>query len=122
MPFVDPANLPELIKQPTALRNTVAYVHANTGKPIFVTENGLESEDDERRAWYIPRVLGHLIEAIEAGVPVIGYCYWSLIDNFEWLQGFGPKFGLAAVDRSTFERTLKPSASVYREIVAANAV
>jgi beta-glucosidase len=122
MPYVDPKDMPEMIKQPAALRNMVEYAHEKTGKPIFVIENGLETDDDRRRAWYIPEVLGFLHEAIEKGVPVIGYSMWSLVDNFEWLQGYKPKFGLASVDRVTFKRTLKPSSAVYRRIVQANAV
>lgn len=122
MPFVDPKDLPELIKQPSALRNMVEYAHEKTGKPIFVTENGLETDNDARRAWYIPQVLGQLREAIAGGVPVLGYMHWSLLDNFEWLQGYTPKFGLASVDRETFARTLKPSAAVYGAIARRNAV
>ncbi|EJU13441.1 beta-glucosidase [Sphingomonas sp. LH128] len=122
MPYVDPAHMEEMIKQPTALRNTVEYVYEQTGKPIFVTENGLETEDDRRREWYIPQVLKHLHEAIAKGVPVMGYMHWSLIDNFEWLRGYKPRFGLASVDRQTFARTLKPSAAVYRKIIRNNAV
>lgn len=122
MPYVDRAHLEEMIKQPQALRNTVEYVHQQTGKPIFVTENGLETPDDRRRAWYIPQVLSQLHDAMDAGVPVMGYMHWSLIDNFEWLQGYKPQFGLAAVDRETYARKLKPSAAVYRQIIRANAV
>ncbi|MEO6091707.1 MAG: family 1 glycosylhydrolase [Novosphingobium sp.] len=122
MPFVDAAHQEELVKQPSALRNTVEYAHQQTGKPIFVTENGIETENDARRAWYIPQVLGELHQAISGGVPVIGYLHWSLLDNFEWGSGFGPKFGLAQVDRQTFKRTLKPSSAVLRRIVLRNAV
>ena len=122
MPFVDRSNMGELIKQPSALRNTVEYAHAKTGLPVFVTENGLDSDDDRRRAWYIPKALAGLREAIAKGVPVIGYMHWSLIDNFEWQQGYKPKFGLASVDRTTFKRTLKPSAAIYRAIARGQAL
>jgi beta-glucosidase len=107
---------------PIALRNIVEYTHQRTGLPIFVTENGLETDNDQRRAWYIPQVLADLHDAIANGVPVIGYCHWSLIDNFEWQRGYGPKYGLASVDRQTFRRTLKPSALTYERIVRANSV
>jgi len=53
------------------------------------------------------------------GVPVLGYIHWSLLDNFEWLSGYGPKFGLVAVDRTTFKRTPKPSAKVLGRIARA---
>ena len=57
-------------------------------------------------------------QAIAAGVPVLGYCHWTLMDNFEWIFGYGPKLGLHSVDRETFERTAKPSAEVYAGLVA----
>lgn len=122
MPFAPAGNLLESFKRPVALRNTVTYAHAKTGKPVFVTENGIETANDARRAWYIPQALGELQSAIAGGVPVIGYLHWSLLDNFEWLQGYRPKFGLASVDRQTFKRTLKPSAAVYARIARANAI
>jgi len=122
LPDPEPSDPRDSGKQPVALRNTVEYAYRQTGKPVFVTENGFQTDNDARRAWYIPRVLAELHKAIEGGVPVMGYMHWSLIDNFEWLQGYGPKFGLASVDRTTFKRTLKPSAAVYRQIVRANAV
>ncbi|MGE4341292.1 MAG: glycoside hydrolase family 1 protein [Pigmentiphaga sp.] len=122
MPFVDPADRREVVKQPSALRNMVTYAHEQTGLPVFVTENGIETENDARREWYIPQVLGELHKAIAQGVPVLGYCHWSLIDNFEWLAGYAMKFGLASVDRKTFVRTPKPSAQVYAGIVRANAI
>jgi len=100
----------------TPTRNTVEYVYAQTNKPVLVTENGLETEDDERRVWFIGEALSGLLDAIDGGVPVLGYFHWSLIDNFEWVWGFGPKYGLAAVNRETFARTLKPSARVFADI------
>lgn len=122
MPFVKPGDQGEEIKQPSALGNAVEYVHAGTGKPIFVSENGMESSNDERRVWYIPRALNSLHAAMAKGVPVIGYCHWSLLDNFEWLRGYEPHFGIVAVDRETFKRTPKPSAVVLGAIAKRNAV
>jgi beta-glucosidase len=57
---------------------------------------------------------------MDDGVPVLGYLHWSLIDNFEWTQGYGPKFGLHALDRATFVRTAKPSAAVLAAIAREN--
>lgn len=122
MPFVNADEQNEMIKQPNALGNMVEYAHERTGKPVFVTENGVETDNDARRAWYIPQVLAGLQDVIGKGVPVLGYLHWSLLDNFEWMQGYGPKFGLASVDRSTFKRTLKPSSAVYSRIVRRNAI
>ena len=63
-----------------------------------------------------------VLEAIANGIDVRGYTYWSLLDNFEWTFGYGPRFGLASVDRTTFARTLKPSARRYAEIIGAHAL
>jgi beta-glucosidase len=90
--------------------------------PIFVTENGIGTDDDELRWSYIEAALAGLLDCIADGVDVRGYTYWSLLDNFEWAFGYRPRFGLVAVDRETFARTPKPSAARYAQIVAANAL
>jgi beta-glucosidase len=105
--------------EPGSLRGTVEYAHAISGVPVFVTEHGISTPDDTLRAGLIPPALDGLFEAIEAGVPVLGYCHWSLLDNFEWIFGYGKQLGLFEVDRETFVRTAKPSAAVYAEYVAA---
>jgi beta-glucosidase len=63
-----------------------------------------------------------LHEAIAKGIPVLGYFHWSLMDNFEWDQGFKIKYGLCSVDRTTFRRTPKPSATVLGDIARRNAI
>ncbi len=105
---------------PASLANCARYVHKVTGRPVLVTEHGIANEDDLPRAELIPAALTHLQEAIAEGVPVLGYIHWSLLDNFEWARGYVPKYGLASVDRSTFRRTLKPSATVLGEIAKRN--
>jgi beta-glucosidase len=72
------------------------------------------------RAQFIPIAVRSLQAAMADGVPVVGYLHWSLLDNFEWFSGFGPKFGLVAVDRQTFKRAPKPSAYVLGGIARAN--
>ena len=89
---------------------------------MLVTEHGVGSDDDRHRVALIPAALQHLKTAMDEGVPVIGYIHWSLLDNFEWVFGYGPKFGLCSVDRTTFERTPKPSAAVLARIAKQNAV
>lgn len=85
-----------------------------TGKPLVVTENGLADADDRLRPFFL-RAHAAVIERLERdGVPVHGYFHWSLLDNYEWLDGFGPKFGLYAVDRSTMLRRPRPSVDVFR--------
>jgi beta-glucosidase len=105
---------------PASLGNAVRYVHAESGVPVLVTEHGVGTSDDRVRASLIPAALAGLQAAIADGVPVIGYMHWSLLDNFEWIFGFKPKFGLVEVDRTTFRRTPKPSASVLGGIARAN--
>ena len=107
---------------PPSLGNAVRYAHSIVGKPILVTEHGLGTEDDALRATFLPKALEGLKAAIDDRVPVLGYVHWSLIDNFEWIFGYRPRFGLYAVDRKTFKRTAKPSAAVYGSIARNNAV
>jgi beta-glucosidase len=107
---------------PDALGNAVRYVHHATGKPIIVTENGLDSKDDTPRAAYIPAALSGLHRAIADGIPVLGYLYWSLLDNYEWSLGYAYQYGLFEVDRETFRRSRKPSATVLSEIATRNAL
>lgn len=75
----------------------------------MVTENGIATEDDTRRVAFIGQATDGVASCIQSGIPVIGYMYWSLMDNFEWQKGFSMKFGLIAVDRATQERMPKPS-------------
>lgn len=91
-------------------------------KPIYITENGLADASDELRQKFIPTALVAMHRAIEAGVPVRGYFYWSLLDNFEWDKGYWPRFGLIAVDRTTQTRTIRPSARAYAQICKDNAL
>lgn len=105
-----------------SLAGAVRYAHQATGVPILVSEHGVGTDDDSIRAAFIPAALTHLKAAIDDGVPVMGYCHWSLIDNFEWIFGYKPKFGLARYDPVTFARTAKPSAAVLGAIARANRV
>ncbi|MFI7587515.1 glycoside hydrolase family 1 protein [Spongisporangium articulatum] len=87
------------------------------GLPLYVTESGLADADDSRRTWYIEATLRSLAEALTAGVDVRGYLHWSLLDNYEWDHGFGPRFGLVEVDRRTMERRVRASARRYAELI-----
>jgi beta-glucosidase len=91
-------------------------------KPIIVTENGVADADDDQRARYLVAHLRRAHQAIKEGVDLRGYMHWSLLDNFEWAEGFSKRFGLAEVDLTTFRRSLRRSALVYREIARTNAV
>jgi len=90
------------------------------GKPIVVMENGLADSDDKLRPQFIKEHLYWVWKAIQEGVKVDGYFYWSLLDNFEWDKGWRPKFGLFEVNRETFERKKRASADVYAEICKGN--
>jgi len=89
-------------------------------KPIIILENGLADKDDKYRADFIRKHIYNVYRAIEKGVDVRGYFHWSLLDNFEWAEGWQPKFGLFEVDRKTFERKARTSARVYAEICKTN--
>ena len=95
---------------PEALGGAISYVASRTGKPVFVTENGIATEHDERRVEYLDRAVASMRAAVTGGAEVLGYCHWSIFDNYEWVHGYRPKFGVIAVDRTTQQRTPKPSA------------
>jgi beta-glucosidase len=84
--------------------------------PVMITENGICTEDDGQRWEFIAEHLRHVHGAIQQGVPVIGYLYWSLMDNFEWDKGFAPRFGLLHVDYQTYQRTIKESARKFAQV------
>lgn len=105
-----------------SLAGAVRYAHQAAGVPILVSEHGVGTDDDAIRTRFIPEALAGLKQAIDDGVPVRGYCHWSLLDNFEWIFGYKPKFGLHSVDPVTFARTPKPSAAVYGAIARRNAL
>lgn len=107
---------------PPSLAGAVRYAHEVSGVPVIVTEHGLNSADDTKRVRLIPAALAELKRAMDDGVPVLGYMHWSLIDNFEWVFGYKPQFGLHTLDRKTFVRTPKPSAKVLGDIARANAL
>jgi beta-glucosidase len=92
------------------------------GKPVIVTENGVSDADDNQRARYLVAHLRHAHKAMAEGVDLRGYMHWSLLDNFEWAEGFTRRFGLAEVDFETCERKLRPSADVYGRIAAYNGI
>ena len=110
---------------PEALEATIRRAWDVTGGtlPILVTENGIGTDDDDLRVRYVRTALEGVLACLADGIDVIGYTYWSLMDNYEWTFGYGPRFGLAEVDRvAPFTRRLKPSASWYADVVRANAL
>ena len=90
--------------------------------PVYITENGIASTNDDRRVRFLIGYLKEIYHAIQLGVDVKGYFHWSLIDNFEWADGFEPRFGLIEVDYATQKRLVRPSAHVYEEIIKRNGI
>lgn len=105
------------------------FFYERYGKPIVVTENGLSNQDwvmldgkvhDPQRIDYLHRHLLNLKRAASEGVPIEGYFQWSLMDNFEWADGYRERFGIVHVDYQTLKRTPKDSYYWYRDVIAAN--
>ncbi|ADP83636.1 glycoside hydrolase family 1 protein [Pseudofrankia inefficax] len=104
---------------PPALAHSVRLAAERAGVPVLVTENGMATDDDEARIAYTRAALEGLAECVADGVDVRGYLHWTLLDNFEWTSGYAMTFGLIAVDRTTFARTVKPSARWLGEVARA---
>ena len=114
---------------PEALRWTSFFVHERYDVPIYITENGLASMDwvardgrvhDANRIDFTARYLEQLGLAIGDGADVRGYFHWSILDNFEWGEGYNRRFGMVHVDYETLERTVKDSARWYSGVIACN--
>jgi beta-glucosidase len=107
---------------PEALEQTIRYAAERAKVPVYVTENGIGTEDDTRRVEYVKRALAGVQKCLNDRIDVRGYVHWSLMDNFEWIFGYRPKFGIVAVDRDTQARTVKPSGRLLGEIARRNAL
>lgn len=108
---------------PESLEACIRRAWDKTGHvPILVTENGIATTQDLERIEYVHRALGGVLRCISDGIDVRGYTYWSLLDNFEWIFGYVPTFGLVGVDRKTQQRVPKPSASWLGRVARANAL
>src|SRR5262249_11390920 len=99
-----------------------AWTYTDGAVPLLVTENGIGTDDDAQRVAYVTEALQGVGRCLADGIDVLGYTYWSLLDNFEWALGYGPRFGLVSVDRTTFVRSPKPSAAFFADVVRANAL
>lgn len=92
------------------------------GLPVYISEHGLADAADSRRTEFIKNAARAVHRAISEGVPIKGYCYWSLLDNYEWASGYRPRFGLVEIDYATQERRVRESAYVYKQICGRNAL
>lgn len=109
-----------------ALHWAAKFLHEAYGKPIVITENGMANMDwvavdgrvhDPQRIDFMTRYLRGLETSLNEGVPVLGYFHWSIMDNFEWAEGYRMRFGLIHVDYETQKRTIKDSGRWYRELI-----
>lgn len=109
---------------PQALEATLrrAWGYTKGEVPLLVTENGIGTDDDDQRVAYVRSALEGVLTCLADGIDVRGYTYWSLLDNFEWAYGYGPRFGLVDCDRTTFVRTPKDSARWLGRVAQANAL
>jgi beta-glucosidase len=134
---VRPAGLPitamDWLVEPTSLRELLTRVVGPVvgDLPVYITENGSSWYDyvnqdgevvDTERQSYLQGHLGAVRDAIADGVNVRGYFAWSLLDNFEWAEGYAKRFGLTFVDFSTQQRILKRSGEYYAQVTRANAL
>jgi beta-glucosidase len=95
---------------------------AALGKPIYVTENGVADREDRLRPWVLAQAARAMHDALKEGIDLRGYYHWTLVDNFEWADGWSMRFGLVALDTATQERTPRPSADLFSAIARANAL
>ncbi len=102
---------------PRGLHKVVRWV-GETGKPMYITENGIAVADDSRRLAFLESHLQALEEIVRDGYDIRGYFHWSLLDNYEWLEGTRARFGLVHVDYKNYARTVKPSGQFYRDFIS----
>ncbi len=95
---------------------------AELGKPVYITEHGVADTADRLRPWLLASAASAMHRALERGVDLRGYFHWSLVDNFEWAEGWRLRFGLVALDLASQARTPRPSARLYGAIARANAL
>jgi beta-glucosidase len=105
---------------PEAIERTIRRAAEVTQLPVIITENGVATPDDSRRLEYAQRALQGVYRCVSDGIKVDGYFHWSAFDNYEWILGYKPQFGLIAVDRKTQNRIPKPSARWLGQVARAN--
>ena len=105
---------------PEAMEEALRYASRIANVPLIVTENGVAATDDTRRVEYYRRALAGVANCLNDGLDIRGYYVWSAFDNFEWMLGYEPKFGLVEIDRANQKRIIKPSARWLGEIARSN--
>ncbi len=102
---------------PQGLEDLLVEMHDRYEVPLYVTENGCADAKDTLRAEYLKGHVAAVARARQRGASVEGYLHWSLLDNFEWVKGFGPRFGLIEIDYPTQQRRVRPSGETFRALV-----
>ncbi len=113
LPYPDDAEITQMNYEfyPEALEKIIRRVSKDFKGDLFVTENGIATADDNRRIAFIETALTGVMNCLQDGIPIKGYYYWSLMDNFEWQKGYVMTFGLIEVERATQKRHPKASMS-----------
>ena len=106
---------------PEGLENVLGFIKKYK-VPIYITENGLADSEDKLRESFIKTMLIAIYKSMHDGTDVRGYFHWSLMDNFEWHEGYWPKFGLVGIDRKTLERKPRKSFNYYAKICNNNSI
>lgn len=102
---------------PDKLRPLVNQLYAKYKLPIMITESGVADMHDQYRKWWISQSVKAMNGALKDGCSIIGYIHWSFLDNFEWAEGFWPRFGLVEIDYKTLKRKVRPSAHWYGRLI-----
>jgi beta-glucosidase len=121
----DKNNVMGWIAYPEGIYKSIMEAHRDYGLPIYITENGYPTNvglDDDEKVGFIKNHIHYVRKAINEGAEVRGYNYWSLTDNYEWLYGFEPRFGLVEIDYKTLERKPRKSFYAYKEIIESNSL
>jgi beta-glucosidase len=101
---------------PHGLERVLRYA-SKLAVPIIITENGIATQDDQKKIRFIKRHVDTVEKCLKAGMDIRGYFYWSLLDNYEWLRGFGARFGLYRVDFDTLDRIPTQAATYYSYLI-----
>ena len=105
--------------EPATLSDVMVKLWLRYRKPIMITSTGVADSKDQYRQWWLGETMKAVVSARKAGADIFGYVHWSLLDNFEWHQGWWPKFGLIKIDRSRgMKRLVRPSAVWWAKTLA----
>jgi len=102
---------------PESLENVLRYVSSKISVPLIVTENGIATDNDEQRIEFVKTSLEGVQNCLDEGIDIRGYFYWSLLDNYEWVYGYKPHFGMVKVDLNTQVRSVKPSMKFFKDVI-----